>query len=124
MRRFSILIVVALSALACAETEPTKPGQARNCEELIKIGRNSAELVLDQIDEKEFEEMQEEEVKAVINLIDDLSQKEKFLTRSEELNCSEQELEKAACLAYQGLSQKARGDITREYLRPYFEACS
>ena len=50
--------------------------------------------------------------------------KEKFLTRSEELNCSEQELEKAACLAYQGLSQKARGDITREYLRPYFEACS
>ena len=68
--------------------------------------------------------MQEERFKAVINLINDLSQKEKFLTRSEELNCSEQELEKAACLTYQGLSQKARGDITREYLRPYFEACS
>jgi len=59
-----------------------------------------------------------------IKKIEDLAQTENFLTRSSELNCSEEELKRVACLSYQGLSQKARGDITREYLRPYFEACA
>ncbi len=124
MHRIFLLTVIALLSFSCAETEPTKPGQARNCEELVKIGRDSAELVLEQITEKELEEIQEVDLKKVIKQVNDLSQSEKFLTRSAELNCSEQELKKAACLTYQGLSQKARGDITREYLRPYFEACS
>ncbi len=124
MHRIFLLTVIALLSISCAETEPTKPGQARNCEELVKIGRDSAELVLDQITDKELEEIQEADLKKVIKQVTDLSQSEKFLTRSTELNCSEQELKKAACLTYQGLSQKARGDITREYLRPYFEACS
>ena len=123
MRRFSITVIIALLTLSCAKTEPTKPDQARNCEELVKIGRNTAELVLDQIDEKELNEIQERELNKAIQKIGDLAQTKKFLTRSSELMCSQEELKKVACLSYQGLSQKARGDITREYLRPYFEAC-
>ena len=33
------------------------------------------------------------------------------------------ELEVAACLAYQGLAHRARGDLARQYLAPYFTAC-
>ena len=109
--------------LSCAETEPSKPGQARNCQELVQIGRNIAELVLDEIEEKELNEIKEKELNKTIKKIEDLAQMKNFLTRSSELNCSEEELKRVACLSYQGLSQKARGDITREYLRPYFEAC-
>ena len=123
MHRFSLIVVIALLAIGCARIEPTKPGQARNCEELVQIGRDTAELVLDQIEEKKLNEIQERELNKAIKEIDDLAQTKKFLTRSSELNCSEEELKKVACLSYQGLSQKARGDITREYLRPYFEAC-
>ena len=123
LTKISLVIVIAILALSCAKAEPTKPGQARNCEELVQIGRGVAELVLDQIEEKELNDIQEQELNKVIKKIDDLAQTEKFLTRSSELNCSEEELNKVACLSYQGLSQKARGDVTREYLRPYFEAC-
>jgi hypothetical protein len=124
MRRCSLIVIIALLALSCAKTEPSKPGQARNCEELVQIGRNIAELVLDEIEEKELNEIQERELNKTIKKIEGLAQTKNFLTRSSELNCNEEELEKIACLSYQGLSQKARGDITREYLRPYFEACS
>ncbi len=123
MRRCSLIVIIALLALSCAKTEPSKPGQARNCEELVQIGRNTAELVLDEIEEKELNEIQERELNKTIKKIEDLAQTKIFLMRSSELNCSEEELKKIACLSYQGLSQKARGDITREYLRPYFEAC-
>tara|TARA_B100000929_G_scaffold100580_1_gene79295 strand:+ start:14321 stop:14695 length:375 start_codon:yes stop_codon:yes gene_type:complete len=123
MRRCSLIVIIALLALSCAKTEPSKPGQARNCEELVQIGRNIAELVLDEIEEKELNEIQERELNKTIKKIEDLAQTKIFLMRSSELNCSEEELKKIACLSYQGLSQKARGDITREYLRPYFEAC-
>ncbi|MBH02259.1 MAG: hypothetical protein CL469_06305 [Acidimicrobiaceae bacterium] len=123
MRRCSLIVIIALLALSCAKTEPSKPGQARNCEELVQIGRNIAELVLDEIEEKELNEIQERELNKTIKKIEDLAQAKIFLMRSSELNCSEEELKKIACLSYQGLSQKARGDITREYLRPYFEAC-
>ena len=75
-------------------------------------------------EEKELNEIQERELNKTIKKIEGLAQTKNFLTRSSELNCNEEELEKIACLSYQGLSQKARGDITREYLRPYFEACS
>ena len=123
MRRCSLIVIIALLALSCAKTEPSKPGQARNCEELVQIGRNIAELVLNEIEEKELNEIQERELNKTIKKIEDLAQTKNFLTRSSELNCSEEELKKIACLSYQGLSQKARGEITREYLRPYFEAC-
>ena len=123
MRRCSLIVIIALLALSCAKTEPSKPGQARNCEELVQIGRNIAELVLDEIEEKELNEIQERELNKTIKKIEDLAQTKIFLMRSSELNCSEEELKKIACLSYQGLSQKARGEITREYLRPYFEAC-
>ena len=123
MRRCSLIVIIALLALSCAKTEPSKPGQARNCEELVQIGRNIAELVLDEIEEKELNEIQERELNKTIKKIEDLAQTKIFIMRSSELNCSEEELKKIACLSYQGLSQKARGDITREYLRPYFEAC-
>ena len=123
MRRCSLIVIFALLALSCAKTEPSKPGQARNCEELVQIGRNIAELVLEEIEEKELNEIQERELNKTIKKIEDLAQTKNFLIRSSELNCSEEELKKIACLSYQGLSQKARGDITREYLRPYFEAC-
>ena len=123
MRRCSLIVIFALLALSCAKTEPSKPHQARNCEELVQIGRNIAELVLNEIEEKELNEIQERELNKTIKKIEDLAQTKNFLTRSSELNCSEEELKKIACLSYQGLSQKARGDITREYLRPYFEAC-
>ena len=123
MRRCSLIVIIALLTLGCAKTEPSRPGQARNCEELVQIGRHTAELVLDEIEEKELNEMQERELNKTIKRIEDLAQTKNFLTRSSELNCSEEELKRVACLSYQGLSQKARGDITREYLRPYFEAC-
>ena len=116
-------VIIALLTLSCAKTEPSKPGQAKNCAELVQIGRNIAELVLEEIEEKELNEIQERELNKTIKRIEDLSQTKNFLTRSSELNCSEEELKRVACLSYQGLSQKARGDITREYLRPYFEAC-
>ncbi|MDP6284892.1 MAG: hypothetical protein QF585_01155, partial [Acidimicrobiales bacterium] len=90
---------------------------------LVQIGRNIAELVLEEIEEKELSKIQEQELNKTIKKIEDLAQTKDFLMRSSELNCSEEELSKTACLSYQGLSQKARGDITREYLRPYFEAC-
>ena len=120
----SLTVFIALLTLSCAETEPSKPGQARNCEELVQIGRNIAESVLDEIEEKELNEINEKELNKTIKKIEALAQTENFLTRSSELNCSEEELKRVACLSYQGLSQKARGDITREYLRPYFEACA
>ena len=123
MRRCSLIVIIALLALSCAKTEPSKPGQARTCEELVQIGRNIAELVLDEIEEKKLNEIQERELNKTIKKIENLAQTKNFLTRSSELNCNEEELKKIACLSYQGLSQKARGDITREYLRPYFEAC-
>ncbi len=124
IRRCSLTVIIALLTLSCAKTEPSKPGQARNCEELVQIGRNIAELVLDEIEEKELNEIKEKELNKTIKKIEDLAQIKNFLTRSSELNCSEEELKRVACLSYQGLSQKARGDITREYLRPYFEACA
>ena len=123
MRRCSLIVIIALLTLGCAKTEPSRPGQARNCEELVQIGRNTAELVLDEIEEKELNEMQERELNKTVKKIEDMAQTKIFLTRSAELNCSEEELKRVACLSYQGLSQKARGDITREYLRPYFEDC-
>lgn len=123
MKRCALTVIIALLTLSCAKTEPSKPGQARNCEELVQIGRNIAELVLDEIEEKELNETQERELNNTIKKIEDMAQTKNFLTRSAELNCSEEELKRVACLSYQGLSQKARGDITREYLRPYFEAC-
>jgi len=123
IRTCSLTIIFALLTLSCAKTEPSKPGQARTCEELVQIGRNIAELVLEEIEEKELSKIQEQELNKTIKKIEDLAQTKDFLMRSSELNCSEEELSKTACLSYQGLSQKARGDITREYLRPYFEAC-
>ena len=58
LTKLSLVIVIAILALSCAKAEPTKPGQARNCEELVQIGRDVAELVLDQIEEKELNENQ------------------------------------------------------------------
>jgi len=54
IRRCSLTVIIALLTLSCAKTEPSKPGQARNCEELVQIGRNIAELVLEEIEEKEL----------------------------------------------------------------------
>ena len=68
IRTCSLTVIFALLTLSCAKTEPSKPGQARTCEELVQIGRNIAELVLEEIEEKELSKIQEQELNKTIKI--------------------------------------------------------
>tara|TARA_B110000438_G_C15778532_1_gene635221 strand:- start:586 stop:966 length:381 start_codon:yes stop_codon:yes gene_type:complete len=116
-------ITIVLLSFSCATTEPSRPSQARNCVELVDVGRVIAVEVLDRIEKNDLENVKDAELEKAIKEIQEVSQTDVLLMRSLELGCDQGKLQEIACRAFQGLSQKSRGQLSRDYLRSYFEAC-
>ncbi|HIM65362.1 MAG TPA: hypothetical protein EYM46_02155 [Acidimicrobiia bacterium] len=126
MRPSGLLIVVSLAATGlttCGGDAVTDPSTASTCAELVEAGRVVAEQVLDRLSDQTMAEVEAADPDNPFSAVDRLMRSEEFEARAFDLGCSGGELEAAACLAYQGLAHRARGDLARQYLAPYFTAC-
>ena len=125
MLRLVVLLSAALIVgSACGPDPVDDPSRATTCTELVEAGRAVAEQVLDELGGRTITDLEAVDDQAPFALIEEMMRAEEFEARSGALGCRDRDLELQGCRVYQGLSREARGDLAREYLAPYFEACA
>ena len=124
MFRPVVLLATALTVgSACGPDPVDDPSRATTCIELVEAGRAVAERVLTELGERTIADLEAVDGQAPFAPLEEMMRTNEFDTRALALGCRAHDLELQGCRVYQGLSQEARGDLARQYLAPYFEAC-
>ena len=124
MLRPVVLLATALTVgSACGLDSVDDPSRATTCTELVEAGRAVAERVLAELGERTISDLEAIDSEAPFSSVEEMMRTAEFEARAGALGCRARELELQGCRVYQGLAWEARGDLARQYLAPYFEAC-
>ena len=124
MLRLVVLLAAALTVgSACGPDPVDDPSRATTCTELVEAGRAVAERVLAELGERTIADLEAVDSQAPFAPVEEMMRTGEFEARARALGCRARDLELQGCRVYQGLPREARGDLARQYLAPYFEAC-
>ena len=124
MLRPVVLLAAALTVgSACGPDPVDDPSRATTCTELVEAGRAVAERVLAELGERTIADLEAVDSQVPFAPVEEIMQTDVFEARARALSCRARDLELQGCRVYQGLSREVRGDLARQYLAPYFEAC-
>jgi hypothetical protein len=124
MLRPVVLLAAALTVgSACGPDPVDDPSRATTCTELVEAGRAVAERVLAELGERTIADLEAADGQGPLAPIEGIMRTDEFEARARALGCRARDLELQGCRVYQGLSREAHGDLARQYLAPYFQAC-
>ena len=123
LRPVVLLAAALIVGSACGPDLVDDPSRATTCTELVEAGRAVAERVLAELAERTIADLESAESQAPFAPLEEIMRTDEFEARARALGCRARDLELQSCRVYQGLSREARGDLARQYLAPYFEAC-
>jgi len=122
-RWWAVAAVLVAVATGCSSRSVTDPARAESCTELVEAGRAVAELVLERLEGQTLAELEAANPEQPFAPVDRLMCTADFQARAIELGCGLDRLRMQACAVYRGLEFEAGGELARDYLAPYLEAC-